>query len=155
MQLTPTFVNCHICTASVRTDIKKFNFAKCPVCNADFINRGNETLVRMFACKYKSMRQVKGVLYVSDKRMIFVGDNDFANPATMAVGGTAGAFAAFKQAQASTAIPPPADLVIDLADVTGFNVSEIRLAVQSSKGTVYEFYSSKFQDYADMFTIVS
>jgi len=148
MQWAPTFAECHICGASMRTDGRKDPYLNCPVCGADFENRNEETLRRKFNCTYKNgARGIKGTLFLSDKRLIFVGDNDYNKPPTLMFGGLIGAFFAFKAAKAFKDGPPPAEAIIVLSGVTAFDATESGLTVRIREGggETYEFVSREFK----------
>lgn len=141
MQWSPTFVNCHICGVSIRTDDKKTTFLKCPVCGANFENRGEEVLRRKINCKFKDRaRLAKGVLYLSDKRLIFVGDNFYSKP-PLVFGGLVGSLSALKAIKEG---PKPAEAIIELSGVEGFDVTDSGLTVRTRDSGSYEFVSREF-----------
>jgi len=140
MQWAPTFIDCHICGASMRTDSRKAPFLTCPVCGADFENRNEEVLRRKFNCTFKDGGR-SGTLFLSDKRLIFVGDNDYNKPPTLMFGGLIGAF---KAAKAFKDGPPPAEAIIVLSGVASFDVTDSGLTVRIRGGEAYEFVSREF-----------
>lgn len=85
--------NCHICGWSQK--VEKDSLTHCPVCNADIVNRQDETVQDSMGCAYsikKGAMMKPGKFIMTNKRFLWLKDNGSSDDLMYAAGGLLGVF---------------------------------------------------------------
>jgi len=142
-------ITCHICGVGIDRRENDPVIGSCPCCSADFQNK-NETLRDKVNCNwFKSLfSSISGTLLLTDKRLVYVMNNDTSTGMAFAIGGLLGALIAsrFKSKGA-------AQINIPVENISYYenSMQSVRkgIRIHTADGNSYKFISMKTRKWAE------